>query len=56
MWTAEEAATIQATARAIKPDIKTYALPHGLQVSEGPDAVVQHLIDAVPTLLDSAGS
>ena len=52
MWTSTESDTIQSTARGIRPGIITYALPHGLQVSEGPDAVVDHLVRAVPELLE----
>ena len=52
MWTPAEADAIQSTARAIQPGIITYALPHGLQVVQGPDAVVQHLVDNVPKLLE----
>ncbi|KAL3292512.1 hypothetical protein RB213_014162 [Colletotrichum asianum] len=52
MWTAEEANQILSTARSIKPDIKTHAIPHGLQVERGPDAIVEHLLEVVPPLID----
>lgn len=52
MWTAEEAKQILSTARSIKPDIKTHAIPHGLQVERGPDAIVEHLLEVVPPLID----
>jgi hypothetical protein len=52
MWTPSEADAIQSKARAIQPGILTYALPHGLQVAQGPDAVVQHLVANVPKLLE----
>lgn len=51
MWTPEEAAEIQTIARRVKPDIATYALPQGLQVQHGPDAVVDHLKGVVPHIL-----
>lgn len=51
MWTAEEAAEIQTTAKRVKPDIKTHAIPHGLQVERGPDAIVEYLVENVPRLL-----
>ena len=51
MWTAEESAEMQAIARSIVPDIKTHAIPQGLQVSQGPDAVVAHLKEEIPKLL-----
>ncbi len=51
MWTPEQAEEIQSTARLIVPDIITYAIPEGLQVEKGPDAVVEHLIDMLPRLL-----
>ena len=53
MWTAEQSSAIFAEAKHIDPDIKTYAIPHGMQVEKGPDYVVQYLIENVPALLDS---
>ncbi|SPO07198.1 uncharacterized protein DNG_09892 [Cephalotrichum gorgonifer] len=53
MWTPEEAEEIQALARSIIPGIKTHAIPTGLQVERGPDAIVEYLIEKVPILLDS---
>ena len=53
MWTAEEAEHIQSTARSIVPGIKTHAIPTGLQVDRGPDAIVEYIIEKVPPLLDS---
>lgn len=52
MWTAEQAAEIQGIAKKVKPDIKTHAIPHGLQVERGPDAIVEYLEEQVPRLLD----
>ncbi|KAK4619393.1 hypothetical protein CLAFUW4_10861 [Fulvia fulva] len=51
MWTSEQAAEIQTIARKVRPDIATYAIPHGLQVKEGPGAVVEHLQCIVPQVL-----
>ncbi|CAI4213863.1 unnamed protein product [Parascedosporium putredinis] len=53
MWTPEEAEKIQALARSVVPDIKTHAIPTGLQVKDGPDAIVNYLIEKVPPLLDA---
>ncbi|KAL2004840.1 hypothetical protein VTN00DRAFT_3113 [Thermoascus crustaceus] len=53
MWTAEQAAEIQSIARTLRPGIKTHAIPHGLQVEKGPDAIVEYLVEKVPPLLDS---
>lgn len=53
MWTDEEAQQIHATAREIRPDIKLHAIPTGLQVERGPDAIVEYLCEKVPPLLDS---
>lgn len=53
MWTPEEADKIQALARTIIPDIKMHAIPQGLQVEKGPDAIVEYLVEKVPPLLDS---
>jgi hypothetical protein len=51
MWTPEESAEMHAIARTVKPDIKVHAIPQGLQVREGPDAIVAHLSEALPKLL-----
>lgn len=52
MWTAEESTEMREIAKSIIPDIKTYAIPHGLQVDKGPDAIVEHLKEQIPILLD----
>jgi len=53
MWSSEEAAKIRAIAERERPGIKTHALPQGLQVERGPDAVVEYLVEVVPALLDT---
>ncbi|OKL57197.1 hypothetical protein UA08_07660 [Talaromyces atroroseus] len=53
MWTAEEAKGIIETAKRLRPGIKTHAIPHGLQVERGPDAIVEYLVENVPKLLDA---
>ncbi|KAL5336246.1 hypothetical protein BJX70DRAFT_285871 [Aspergillus crustosus] len=53
MWSPEEAQQIHSIAREIKPDIKLHAIPQGLQVERGPDAIVEYLIENVPGLLDA---
>lgn len=52
MWTPEESTRIQQIARDNVPGIKTHAIPEGLQVQKGPDAVVEHLKEQIPGLLD----
>lgn len=52
MWTPEEATQIQSIGRECKPGIGTYAIPQGLQVERGPDAIVEHLVEKLPVLLD----
>jgi len=53
MWSPEESAKIQEIARSIVPDIKTHAIPQGLQVERGPDAIVEYLEEQIPKLLES---
>lgn len=53
MWTSEEAAKIHAIARSVVPNIKLHAIPTGLQVERGPDAIVEYLVEKVPPLLNS---
>jgi hypothetical protein len=51
MWTPEEAEEIQHIARETVPGIKTMAIPHGLQVERGPDAIVEFLKEEWPRLV-----
>ncbi|TGO54388.1 hypothetical protein BCON_0108g00280 [Botryotinia convoluta] len=53
MWTTEEANEIQEIAKSTKPGIETMAIPHGLQIEKGPDAVVEFLKEQWPGLVDS---
>lgn len=53
MWTDEQAKQIHEIAKSIVPDIKLHAIPEGLQVKYGPDAIVDYLVEKVPVLLDS---
>lgn len=53
MWSSDEAAQIRSIAKSINPDIKTHAIPYGLQVQGGPDAVVEYLMEQVPLLLST---
>jgi hypothetical protein len=52
MWKPDEAATIRTIAEREKPGIRTQAIPQGLQVEKGPDAIVEYLVEVVPGLLD----
>jgi hypothetical protein len=51
MWTAEQSGGIIETAKALRPGITTYAIPYGLQVKNGPNAIVEHLKEQIPKLL-----
>lgn len=53
MWTPEESDRIQAIAKETVPGIKTMALPQGLQVERGPDAVVEYIEEKFPGLVGS---
>ncbi|EWY79608.1 hypothetical protein FOYG_17243 [Fusarium oxysporum NRRL 32931] len=52
MWTIEDSTEMREIAKSIVPNIKTHAIPYGLQVNEGPDAIVEHLKEQIPLLLD----
>lgn len=54
MWTEEESEEIQRIAKEVVPGIKTMALPRGMQVEKGPDAVVEFLVEKLPALIDSS--
>ncbi|PKY05886.1 hypothetical protein P168DRAFT_303588 [Aspergillus campestris IBT 28561] len=53
MWSDEQAQEIHQIAREVNPNIKLHALPPGLQVERGPDAVVEYLCEKVPVLLEN---
>ena len=53
MWSPEQAKEIHATARDILgPKLKIMALPQGLQVERGPDAVVEYLVEQLPAMIE----
>lgn len=51
MWTADDVVEIQQAAQSVKSDVKMHAIPFGLQVERGPDAIVEHLLEQIPLLL-----
>jgi hypothetical protein len=53
MWTPEQAQEIFAIAKEINPNVISYAIPYGLQVERGPDAIVEHLTERIPEILKS---
>lgn len=53
MWTPEQSQAIRDEAKSIVPGLKTFALPQGLQVEKGPDAVVEYIIENLPSLIES---
>jgi hypothetical protein len=53
MWSFDEAAKIREFTENESPGVKTHAIPQGLQVERGPDAVVEYLLDVVPSMLDT---
>ncbi|KAF2425323.1 hypothetical protein EJ08DRAFT_594515 [Tothia fuscella] len=52
MWTPEESLKARSTAKEIIPTIKTFAIPQGLQVNKGPDAVVEFVVENLPGLIE----
>lgn len=53
MWSKEESDRIQAIAKETVEGIKTMAIPEGLQIAKGPDAVFEWLMEEVPKLIES---
>ncbi|KAE9977279.1 hypothetical protein BLS_001535 [Venturia inaequalis] len=52
MWTAEESLKVRTEAATLVPGLKTFAIPKGLQVEKGPDAIVEFLVENLPALLE----
>lgn len=52
MWTPEQSEFIFSRAREVNPAVKTLAIPQGLQVERGPDAVVEFLVGRVEGLIE----
>lgn len=55
MWTEDESKKIQQIARDIVPNVRTYAVPHGMQVAIGPDATVEHVKSKLVEILSQDG-
>ncbi|TKA66109.1 hypothetical protein B0A55_09466 [Friedmanniomyces simplex] len=53
MWTPEQSSHVFAQAKEVNPDCKTLAIPQGLQVDKGPEAVVEWISERLPALLES---
>lgn len=53
MWSKEESDSAFSMAREIVPGVKTLAIPQGLQVEKGPDAVVDFVKENWPKLVES---
>jgi hypothetical protein len=53
MWSKEESDEIRKIAKETVPGIKTVAIPQGLQVEKGPDAVVEFFKEKWPGLVAS---
>jgi len=51
MWTPEQSQIAIDAARKINPKVRTLALPPGLQVERGPDAVVDYIKEKLPELV-----
>ncbi|KAK5703203.1 hypothetical protein LTR97_004152 [Elasticomyces elasticus] len=51
MWSPEQSSEVFEAARKVNPNVKTLAIPQGLQVEKGPDAVVEFIKEQLPVLL-----
>ncbi|KAI7152312.1 hypothetical protein KC349_g9015 [Hortaea werneckii] len=51
MWTPEQSSKCLAEAKEVNPNCKTLALPQGLQVERGPNAVVDYIKEQLPKLI-----
>ncbi|KAM0713827.1 hypothetical protein Q7P37_010789 [Cladosporium fusiforme] len=52
MWTPEQSDSVLSRARETNPAVKTLALPQGLQVERGPDAVVDYIVGKLEGLIE----
>lgn len=52
MWELETSNRMRKAVESIIPGIKTHAIPFGMQIQQGPDAVVAYLTEQVPKLLE----
>lgn len=52
MWSPAESYGARSAATEMNPKIKTFALPQGLQVNGGPDAVVAFIIENLPGIIE----
>lgn len=54
MWTPQQAEEIFKIAKGVVPNVKTHAIPQGMQVEKGPDYVIEYLTDEVPKMLQGS--
>ena len=52
MWTPEQSSHVFAQAKEVNPNVKTLAIPQGLQAQQGPDAVVEWVKGRLPALIE----
>lgn len=52
MWTPEQSDFVLSQAREINHSVKALALPQGLQVERGPDAVVEFIVGKLEGLIE----
>ncbi|KAF8187972.1 hypothetical protein K438DRAFT_1834459 [Mycena galopus ATCC 62051] len=53
MWTPEQAKDIVNIAKSVNPGLKTFSVPQGLHASGGPAAILEHIKENLPDLLDA---
>jgi len=53
MWTEDQSSRILAQAREVNPNVKTLALPQGLQAQGGPDAIIGYVKEHLPAVIES---
>jgi hypothetical protein len=51
MWSTEQSQHIFDQALEVNASVKTLAIPQGLQVEKGPNAVVEWLLENLPRLI-----
>lgn len=52
MWTPEQSDSVLSHAREVNRNVKTLALPQGLQIERGPDAVVEYIVEKLEGLTE----
>ena len=52
MWSPDQSNEIKTIARAVMSELRCYAIPQGLRLEKGSEAVIEHVKSQLPDIID----